>query len=887
MSVGFWVYDDQAHQTAPIIFVLRKTNLTPVVGVSFYNRIRKIRWTHDLSQCAFRKTASGKLTFLILILLLCVLPVLAIAQSQPDDFEKIFGKPRVVAGQQISVPIFIENLSAGEIKIRLADKAEDVMMEASSLLKGIESSLQPDLFEQIKNSVDDQGNLSVQILRNAGLDILFDEQKLEMRVTIPANLRCISSTQLFGRNMPPGAENALPTSAFSTYVNLRSGIDYVERSASGRDEGLQRFRGDIEGAMNFRDWVLEGSVAYTQDAPSEWRRGDTRFVHDDPERMLRYSLGDISYPTAGFQSFAPMLGVNLARNFSLQPYRVTEPRGQTTFFLKSRSKVEVFVNGQQVQTLQLSAGPQNLKDFLFANGGNDVTLRITDDVGRVETIQLSYFFDTRLLAQGEQEFSYSVGLPSQLTDTGKDYSIESPTVSMFHRIGLTDQVTAGLNLQGNSRQQLFGAETVWATPVGTFQPDVALSQVEGVGFDYATRLGYRYYDATSARGSAWTVSAQYRGESFASLGNLNPVNSVAWDFAARYSQRLPWRMNGGVGGNYQLSRNRQRDLNGLNLFLSKRFGRNSYADITFDRKTTSSGKTEYRAFASVTFMFPDHRQSVRSSYDTFTDTARTDWQYTAPHAVGGLDGNLGLQHRPDDYGAYGGMRYNGYRAETTLAHDITTPSTSSGNTDSRTSLRFGTALVYADGQVAVSRPVRDSFAIVAPHPTLKGQDIGVDPIQNSYAARAGRLGPAVIPDLSSYLVRNVTIEAPDLPLGYELGSGIYTVQPTYKSGTVIGIGTGATVILEGIVTTADGTPISLQEGEIISVNDPKIKPVALFTNKRGKFSVEGLKPGAYEMRLFIDPSNVLVFDIPKDAAGIYNIGILKFSRVAKAQLSTQ
>jgi len=243
--------------------------------------------------------------------------------------------------------------------------------------------------------------------------------------------------------------------------------------------------------------------------------------------------------------------------------------------------------------------------------------------------------------------------------------------------------------------------------------------------------------------------------------------------------------------------------------------------------------------------------------------------------------NLGFQRRPDDYSAFGGMRYNGYRGEASLSQDITTPGTAAGNVDDRTSIRFGTALVYADGQLALSRPVHDSFAIIAPHPTLKGQDIGVDPVQDSYAARVGRFGPAVLPDLNSYLVRNVAIDAPNLPVGYELGSDVYTVRPTYKSGTVIRVGSGATVILEGILATADGTPVSLQEGEIVSLTDPQMKPAALFTNKRGKFSVEGLKPGKHVLRLFADPHATLQLDIPKDKAGIYNIGTMKLPGIAK------
>jgi alkylation response protein AidB-like acyl-CoA dehydrogenase len=95
------------------------------------------------------------------------------------------------------------------------------------------------------------------------------------------------------------------------------------------------------------------------------------------------------------------------------------------------------------------------------------------------------------LAQGEQEFAYSLGVPSILAAGGREYEARFPGFSAFHRVGLTDRLTAGLNIQGDGDQQMLGANAVWATRFGTFQPDVAVSRVESVGWDYGARLGYR------------------------------------------------------------------------------------------------------------------------------------------------------------------------------------------------------------------------------------------------------------------------------------------------------------------------------------------------------------------------------------------------------------
>jgi outer membrane usher protein len=830
-------------------------------------------FARDLGRSNWRLPAPLKLG-LLLAAWLCLMPGTERVTAQPETAS---GEPPPQRGFSITVPLIVEKQYRDDIQVGIATQPEDLQIQAAPLLRELRSLAQSELLRQVEASTDAQGNLRLQRLHELGLDAAFDEAKLELHVAVPAHLRRASDTQFSGRAPPRGAESALSPSAVSAFVNLRTGFDYVQQSASGANEGLQPFRSDLEGALNVHNWVLEGSASYTEDAATPWRRNDVRVVHDDPARMIRYSFGDLSYPTTGFQSFQPLFGLTVARNFSLQPYRVTEPLGQTSFFLKSPAKVEVLVNGQPVQTLQLPAGPHNLRNFLFASGANDVTLRITDDVGRIETIALSFFFDYELLAQGEHEFSYSIGLPSRLEESGRHYEDRFPGFSALHRVGLTDRLTSGLNLQGDGDQQMLGADAIWATRLGTFQPDVAWSRVDGVGWDHAARLGYRYYNAARTWGSTFSLAAQYRGPDFASLGNLEPNNSVAWDFSARYSQRLPGRMNVGVGGTYQMLRASPRDSSGVSLFLGKRFGRGAIFDLTLDRRELSTGQTEYRAYVSLTLAFPDRRQTARFSHDSFTETSRADWQYHAPHSVGGLDANLGAQRRPDDYSAYGGLRYNGYRAEAALSHDVTTPASSAEQFDSRTSFRLGSALVYADGEFALSRPVRDSFAIIVPHPEFAGQTIGVDPMRDSYAARVDRAGPAVLPDLRSYLVRNVTIDAPDLPPGYDLGPGVHTIRPTYKSGTVIRVGTGATILLSGVLETSSGAPVTLQAGEIVSTEDPQTPPVELFTNRAGKFSVEGLKPGRYEVRLLADRQVKVRFEIPAGKAGLYDLGKLVVS----------
>lgn len=796
-------------------------------------------------------------------------------ETEAQQFERIFGHRPSMQPRAISVPFILDYLPHGEIQVILSTNQDAVKIEVTALLQELASKIRPETLEQIRSAADPQDWLSLPQLQVVGLEAEFNEEKLELRIAAPPELRKESIIELSGRRRPPGFGRALPPSEFSAYLNLRSGFDFVGQSQRGSEEGLQPFRLDLEGAVNLHNWVVEGNGSFTEDADNPWRRGNFRLVRDDPAQRIRYVLGDLAYPVTSLQSFQPLVGLTVAKNFSLQPYRVTQPRGATSFFLQAPSKVEVLVNGQPVQTLQLPAGQHNMRDFSLVRGNNEAVLRITDDVGREKTIRLSFFFDPRLLAAGEQEFSYSIGLPARATSTGPEYESSLPAISLLHRIGLSDTWTAGLNFQGNENQQMLGGESVWATPFGILQPDVAVSLVNGIGIGYVARLGYLHDSKAGSLG----LAVQHRSPLFSALGNMAPNNAVAWDVSARYSKRLPQGLSSGVGASYQISRGNNRDLSSVNLLLSKRLGRSIVADLTLDRRDTASGQTEYRAFVTLTIPFSSGRQKVHSSYDSFSGTSRADWQYTAQNSVGELSGSLGVQRQQDNDNLYGRARYNSSRAEMSLAEDITTPASPTDQSDRLTRFRFATALVYAEGQMALSRPVQDSFAIIAASPNLKGYKIGVDPVRDTYAATIDSWGPAVLPNLSSYLVRGVTIDAPELPPGYELGPGAYLVRPTYKSGTVIRVGTGATVLLGGILETAQGAPVSLQAGEIVSLAEPQQQePLVFFTNRRGKFSLEGLQPGRYEICLFSELPSAVRFDIPKGKGGIYDIGTLRLPK---------
>lgn len=408
----------------------------------------------------------------------------------------------------------------------------------------------------------------------------FDEVLVAIVVTIPAESK--KQQPLRARSLvDPSTRTITPPSTLSAYLNARGSQDYVERPFPGQEAGRLPFRMSTDGAVNLRGWVWEASADYVEKDPVRpWARGDVRLVHDWPDDAIRAAAGDLSYPVEGFQSFQPMFGATVARNFDLQPYRVTEPTGQTSFFLKSPSRVDVFVNDQKVRTLQLEPGPYSIRDFPVVSGANVVTLVITDATGRVETRTLDIVTDVNLLAAGLHKYDYSAGVVSRTEAREKTYDTGLPVFSGFHRYGLADNLTLGANLQANREQQMGGIDVTVGHRWGTVRADVAASHAADAGGGRAWRLQYQNTDNLrlredgSFRGTRnFALLASYRDRKFAPLGNPLPDNASSYELAARYGWQWSPTLSMGVAGSYRAFRDKLPDDWGGSVSLSQRLSR--------------------------------------------------------------------------------------------------------------------------------------------------------------------------------------------------------------------------------------------------------------------------------------------------------------------------
>lgn len=802
-----------------------------------------------------RGFVQGAFAVLFFFGLLCVFLPLRVAAAEEDHETRL----PVVAEGRLAAYVAVRMTAAGEIEIAPDDLAAWVGVRMEQ-----QSSHDIDVLRARG------GFLPLGDFAAAGLVIVYDGFDAVLCMTPDAARMRRQEISIKSPQVSP-EDAVVPPARLSAYLNMRGGMEYVSAD-NGMPDGRQPVRLDFDGAVNFRGTVIEAQADYLENDPRSFRRGDVRMVRDFPGLMLRAAAGDLSYPVTSFQSFQPMLGVSLARNFSLQPYRVTVPTGDTSFVVQTPSRVDILVNGQRLRSLRLEPGSYDVSDFPVADGANDVTLMITDATGQVEMRRFPLLADRQLLKKGLHAYAYSAGITADKSGRQIEYAADRPAFSGFHRYGVTETMTVGAQAQGDEDVQQLGASWLKATDYGTFGIDAAGSHMGGAGFDAAAQLSYRYADIQARQD--FSAQLRWRGADFAALGQLQPVNPASYEMAARYNFMLPWDVTSGLGGRYRFGRGDAPDDWSYTFNAGKSFSKGVTVSFTAEHRRREG----IGAFLSVSWAPPASAHSMQALADSFAGTQELRWDYRPAQDIGTAQAYATLL-REDGGGvqAGGGLGWRGYRGDVSLRHD--TYRDVAGRSEDRSQILAGTALAYADGVVALSRPISGSFVMLRQHETLAGQTIGVNPSlamaqtgADSFRARMDHFGPAVLPDATAYMYYPVRVDTRFLPMGYDVGRDLYTVFPSYRSGTVLTVGHAGNIYAEGRLLLPDGAPAALMGGEIRAAAG-NTEAREFFTNAEGGFHITGLAPGRYTLGLHRFPRRQMLLDISaQKSVGFFDAG---------------
>lgn len=803
--------------------------------------------------------------------------------------------------QQLMLPLSVDGKNYGEVSATLrGDMLESIAASAFIHSLPFNMRTQKQLLSLLEATPSQalQAALTPEQLAPFDIVVVYDAVALQLVVSIPLARLAVQIINNRNQWATISREPKYSSNSASFFVNGRYGYQYFTNtlnftntssfndlvqgasSISARSVSKQHTL-NLDSALTLKSWTVEGAGQWQQSdysntarstAPA-WRRNYTRLIHDYIGLGARFTFGDVSYSTADFQRFNALAGLGFSSNRQLSAYSVGRETGGESFFIDDTSKVEVYVNNRLVRSLYLTRGNYEVRDLPGVSGVNDVRLRVSNAQGELTEFNYSFVFNQQLLAAGEHDFSYNLGVARNYGQAGASYNDE-PVVSLYHKYGLLPNLTLGGNLQGVKNHYLPGVGVQWATIAGSFSGALAASIQQGLPTARATLLQYRFEKRLLGQ---LNLSWQFFESSFvtpstqvvsAPAVNTTEVitNNRKSQAVAHFGRAIGSRFVFNVSYRTNTARHTQETSDTWEVgFATRLFNRlrvNASA-----RRNSAQGvwqDTAYRITLSWQSFSPE--QFVDAQYESNNQTYRTNYFgrfYQQQHTLGtqllyeqsqprsaanllpggGVSNGENEQKNTRQSAA---LRYDNHRVEGSASVEQ-----ANNVAGEQQAARFGmgAALVMADNQWAFSKPVSGSFVVVDSDVPLNGTTIGINPkAGGGYQSLITPLSPAVISGVSPYYANQVRINAEGTDLEYQAQAQNVESISGYHAGVLVDLKGDKKKIIDGQLVRFGGGPLTYAAGE--AVNQSTGVGYLFFTDDAGRFLLEAINPGLYTLTLF-------------------------------------
>ncbi len=747
-------------------------------------------------------------------------------------------------------------------------------IESSVLIDFLSSQTLNSLIDLIKVNTNPDGYISFSALKLFGVNPSFDVASQNVNLEIQSkhfkSQKVYLSTKAHKR-----AADSIQSTKWSGYLNLRAKETYLETDITGTAQSTIQSARQAETNLRYKNIVLENNIQFDEafNGENEYFREKSRLIFDFTNKQSRLTLGDLDPLPTGFQSLENGFGVSYTKAYSINPAYFNSVFRRSSLTLLEKSFVEVLVNGQLVDRFYAQPGVLDLLDFPFLNGSNNVEIGLVDSFGQRRKFLFDAAFDFRLLPKGLSEHSFQFEwLRDNTSSRQNDYDFNDWLMTSFYRIGLTKRIALGANIQARNQYTLLGSEGVLNIKNGILEWDLGLSSNTNVNDDgFAVKTNYQNFFSTGGKRTdvRYQLGVDHFSKGFSYYDSLVNRTDYEWSLSASVTQNYLSRISAGIGLSKLIAGSRGGiDRTELNSTFGFNVGRNFLFSMT--TKANISDFNDYTAYFTLNWFEPVNFQQITSSYSPREEISSVLYTSQPIRGKNNLRLNTGIDRQTNISRATSGLEYQNQRVDAQLngATNISDPDQVSLRSDV-VSGSVGTALVFAGGQFAISRPIENSFAIVTLDQSIKKQKLPVNKFNSFQGAEINFLGPAVLNNLTPYFEQAVVLDSKSLPLGYALSKENFTIRPGFKAGELV------KADLIGEVSIRGQFEFGSKNKSYINARIVSNTQVAydFFSNEQGEFFISGVIPGVYKLTL--DGYEVeYSFEITKKSIGIIDLGVV-------------
>lgn len=778
--------------------------------------------------------------------------------ANDDLFKKAFGtKPQV---KRISLPLFFKDQYISELEL---DIQGDKIVGIPTL--GLYQALKSILYDRELNKISD---LNKEYLVPTDLAFQLNYSEKDLMIFLDAPEAFISPRpQLFSESMIPYFSSAAKVPApFSGVLNVSANQTFYHQNNSS-----DFLNANFNSFFNVKETSLENNLQYSSDrSVNKWYRSSTTLVKDDEKNAVRYSLGDTQSQVSGYLVSESILGISVAKDYSITPYRTNTAGVGQEYLVETRSIVRYFVNNSLLKTEFLSPGKYQLKDLPLNNGVNKIIIEVEDEFGNKKYFNFKQSYSNDLLKKNEIKFDLSAGKPSTDQYYKKKYDNDF-YFSGFLKRGWTDAYTSGAYTSSYRNFNLLGVENLLSTSVGNVGLNLGRSKHgKNDGLAYSINYGLNFFGQTLNGHQNLNLRLEKRDRQF-SEGKSFSLGRFKYNANSNYSLPLTDWASLGFGINYS----KPFDLNyfekyGYDLSINNRILNSTSLTFYFSNIRDEYKKKNQLFYVYLNYIFDSGTSYVSSYYDSNSKTKRLSAFHDSNRAIDNI--KISSQIEDSKYVKSGevDLVYSSKYSEFGIRENVIKSKYSKNQF--QTNLRALSALsfVYDDKiRFGLSRPVSNSFAIISGNDLLKDEKIGLKTSGHRVVENKGLFNEIVVRDLIPYQYRRLQVDPSQLKEGYTLNQESFIVYPKYKAGHLLKLEAIGTVSLKGRIINKVKSPQSLSVGDVLLSNGKKLP---FFTNKQGFFYIEGLNFGSVKILWGDESKPIKDVTIPEGQSGILDIG---------------
>ncbi|WP_337077544.1 fimbria/pilus outer membrane usher protein [Acinetobacter pittii] len=648
-----------------------------------------------------------------------------------------------------------------------------------------------------------------------GIQFKYLENEQSLNLKVPPNMLTGYSVDLNGQQITsPQLLKMKPLNAAILNYSLYNTITNDENVFSGTAEGI--FNSVIG---NFSSGVLYNGSNENSYSHEKWVRLESKWQYVDPEKIRIYTLGDFISNSPDWGSSVRLAGFQWSSAYSQRGDIVTSALPQFSGSAALPSTLDLYVNQQKIYSGLVPSGPFDIKQLPFISG-NEVTLVTTDATGQQSITKKPYYFSSKILAKGINEFSVDVGMPRYnyglYSNDYDDATFASGAIRYGYSNSLTLSGGAEASTDGLSNLGTGFAKNVLG--IGVINADIAASQYKDEN-GYSALLGL---EGRISKNISFNTSYRKVFDNYFDLARVsqvrylkdNQINAESQNYL-NYSALADEIFRAGINYNFYA---------GYGVYLG--YNQIKYSDNSYKLVSTNlSGSLDknWGFYASAYKDYENHkdygiyfalRYTPSSKVNAITSVSSDSGSLRYRQEIFGLSepqigsfGWGGYVERDQDTNENNASVYASYRAR---AAYLTGRYNRFGDNDQVAVSATG-SLVAAAGRIFAANEIGDGYAVVTnagPQSQIINGGVNLGETDKS--------GRFLIPSLMPYQVNHIYLDPSYLPLNWNVKSTDQKTVVGYRQGTLVDF--GAHQVISGLVKLVDQKNSPLMPGYTVRIN---------------------------------------------------------------------